>query len=470
MKSNRLRLKTGALIAALALVFGIAAIPAVSAGANSVQKDWYGSASSGMLVTDENCPVIVESETLTFDIQTFPANYYYEQEEFDAYDAKVTAHYNFYNPADYEVNMTLVFPFGEYTSYLGEHIDESGKYLVTAGGERIESSVRHTLSYGEFNAERDVAKILDGYKEDEFYSPDMPVHYYTCRFSGFDGTKGVYVKLDYDKSNTRVFYSVAGAQFDETPYVLLPYEGGADPVSYVKNGSVIYLFVIGKDAEPEFSFNQSWPLFGDDIADKINVTERDITFKDVMLVYYDEYYGVSETDWYNAAIEYLDRYGCLDFVMSNSLMRWFEYRLTIPAGGRLVNEVTAPLYPNINGNYSSAVYEYRYLLSPAKCWAGFGSLDITVNTPYYITGCPLGDFEKVEGGYSLHFDGLPDGELTFTMCQEQYYYRTSGVLSDIAVVILIVVCSVIFGLQVIVAIPLTIVFAVTGKFSSKSKP
>ena len=92
MKSNRLRLKTGALIAALALVFGIAAIPAVSAGANSVQKDWYGSASSGMLVTDENCPVIVESETLTFDIQTFPANYYYEQEEFDAYDAKVTAH------------------------------------------------------------------------------------------------------------------------------------------------------------------------------------------------------------------------------------------------------------------------------------------------------------------------------------------------------------------------------------------
>jgi hypothetical protein len=62
--------------------------------------------------------------------------------------------------------------------------------------------------------------------------------------------------------------------------------------------------------------------------------------------------------------------------------------------------------------------EFTYLLSPARYWADFGTLDLTVNTPEscpYLVDASLpleadGDFR-----YTAHFDTLPETELTFTL-------------------------------------------------------
>lgn len=85
----------------------------------------------------------------------------------------------------------------------------------------------------------------------------------------------------------------------------------------------------------------------------------------------------------------------------------------------MVNTVTAPLYPDIHKGWDPAIYTYQYLLSPAKGWADFGSLDIVVKTPYYMTQCNLDGFEKTAEGYTLHLEGLPDKELEFVLCYEQ---------------------------------------------------
>ncbi|MBQ3000737.1 MAG: hypothetical protein IJD63_03205, partial [Oscillospiraceae bacterium] len=77
--------------------------------------------------------------------------------------------------------------------------------------------------------------------------------------------------------------------------------------------------------------------------------------------------------------------------------------------------VTAPIYPSIDTDYDPDIYGYTYLLSPAKTWKSFGTLDIVVNTPYYITESSLEGFEKTDTGYTLTLEGLPDGELTFTL-------------------------------------------------------
>ena len=78
--------------------------------ANSAQRHWSGTDSTGALVKDKNCPLVVDKELLTFDVQEFPKNYYNSTEEFLAYTGKVTAEYTFRNPADYTVTATLVFP------------------------------------------------------------------------------------------------------------------------------------------------------------------------------------------------------------------------------------------------------------------------------------------------------------------------------------------------------------------------
>ena len=88
---------------------------------------------TGTLVKDKDCPLVVDKELLTFDVQEFPKNYYNSAEEFLAYTGKVTAEYTFRNPADYAVTAALVFPFGNLPHY-GKYIYDShtGKHTAAS--------------------------------------------------------------------------------------------------------------------------------------------------------------------------------------------------------------------------------------------------------------------------------------------------------------------------------------------------
>ena len=93
---------------------------------------------------------------------------------------------------------------------------------------------------------------------------------------------------------------------------------------------------------------------------------------------YDENSGILESDWYNAQVELLrlssETWGSGLIQIEEgdfSLMRWYEYTLTLEPGQTLKNAVTAPLYPAIDAGYTPSLYSYTYLLSPAKTWAQF---------------------------------------------------------------------------------------------------
>ncbi|MDE7265589.1 MAG: hypothetical protein K2N52_04875 [Clostridia bacterium] len=468
-KSKSIYVKIIVLIFVFALTLTVLAVPVRVASANSAQKNWSGITSSGTMVTDENCPIEVESEILTFDIRQFPDFYFYEQSEFDGYGAKVTAHYNFYNPADYDVDMTLVFPFGNFPSYVDSELSDDGKYSVTADGEAVESTLRHTFDYGNFNAERDVAKISDSFKEDGVFSPDAPVHGYCYRISGLT-VREAYINLKtyYDRANTAVFYSITDGGGEGALYC-----SQGSSLGTVKNGYYVYLFVVGEEIVPQFTFTAEG-FFYDKVTDGYAELQRDdeMTFKELVLAYRDENSDVSEVDWYNAMLDYIEEFGYLAEYVNYRLMRWCEYRLTIPAGGRLVNEVTVPLYPDINGYYSPSVYGYEYLLSPARCWAAFGSLEIVINTPYFVLGNSLGEFEKTEDGYVLSLNGLPDRELNFRLCAEENPTREDSWMK-LGGVIGIIVCIIFFGVPVLIHIIALVValiaLAATGQFRCKPK-
>lgn len=126
-----------------------------------------------------------------------------------------------------------------------------------------------------------------------------------------------------------------------------------------------------------------------------------MTFKDYALRDYDETSGILESDWYNAQVELLrlssETWGNgLSQIEEGdfSLMRWYEYTLTLEPGQTLKNAVTAPLYPAIDAGYTPSLYSYTYLLSPAKTWAQFGELEVVVKTPYYMTESGIDGFTK----------------------------------------------------------------------------
>ena len=422
--------------AALSLLL-LGAWTAPAASANSAQSHWSGTDRAGAIITDETCPLEVEGEKLTFEVREFPQNYYHTAEEFLSYTGRVTAEYTFYNPADYTVTATLVFPFGAAPDYGYYYDSETGayiwgadgdKYAITADGAAVEKRVRHTLAepHSQFDLERDMALLHDGYVDDPFYTPDLTVTKYIYEVTGVDGeaypAASAAFRLNADPARTRVLLKEqnGGKTLAE----------GVQAEAWAENGERYTVYCFG---EPVGELE--WQMYENGACEKeIDgavelVDTSNMAFRELALADWESESGVLEQDWYNAFVEDLNRSEWSCGVVSGSgthrdlsetLMRWYEYELTVGPGERVVNTVTAPLYPAINTNYDPPVYTYTYLLSPARTWQSFGTLDIRVNTPYFITESSLKGFEKGEGGYTLSLDGLPEGELVFVLSADEH--------------------------------------------------
>lgn len=431
--------------------------------ANSAQRYWSGTDSTGAIITGDSSPIVVERELLTFDIAEFPQNYYNDEESFLAYTGRVTAEYTFHNPSDIEVTATLAFPFGIMPDY-GYDFSDLDKYGVQINGQDAEVTIRHTLSYpySQFYPETDIPRLSDDYISEGIYSPDTTVTLYKWTVSGiYDGKyTAANIALDIPKTDEdRVYYLVdqSGGHVQGS--------GDLRISCWVNNKSeapAVYLYVFGKplDTLPTWKFYQDGGVEdGEEIGGQASFAgSESMTLLEFALENYDAQGGVSEIDWYNAVVsDLLDSGNVRDYPIVSPygyssgyqgyLMRWYQYEITLAPGAKLTNTVTAPMYPDIDGGYSSSVYTYNYLLSPASTWADFGGLDIVINTPYYMTECSLSGFEETEGGYKISLEGLPkdaDGkhvDLTFDLCAEENPQKTAAGFGWTLLGILLIIIS-----------------------------
>lgn len=431
--------KRSKLLSLLLLTILLTSAAPINVFANSAQSWWSGTDSTGAIITDSECPLIVEQETLTFDISEFPQGHYIDKKEFISYSGKVTAEYTFYNPTDYKVDATLVFPFGTAPDY-GIIYDsekesytfpiDNKNYAVTANGETIDKKFRHTLSLSgaQFDLENDLPKLQDTYLADPFYSPDLPVHKYT--YLARDVDKETYnaasacLFINTDNMKTRIYMeNQCGGSADNL-------KEGVRIDTWIDLEKEFSVYVIGEPLEKDLD----WKFYSngaceEEIEGRMElIDQKEFSFKELALSKYREDSAILEHDWYNAVVILFNYYGwaCgalhsteINLDLSNQLMRWYEYQITVEPGERMINSVTAPIYPDIRGDFEPPVYEYTYLLSPAKSWKEFGNLDIYVNTPYYMLESGPEGFEYENPGYKLHLTGLPDGELHFKLSADE---------------------------------------------------
>lgn len=464
---------TAALMATLMLPFGV--LPAY---ANSAQTYFHGTDAAG-LIMKEDSPIVVESELLMFDIGSFPSEYITSEEEFKEFHSSVTAQYSFYNPSQYTVTAGLMFPFGSKPSYVEGYYDEDYNFIpfddihlydITADGEVVKRTVRHTYIDGDFNLENALEYFSDSYVQDEFYFPELTVTKYTFNVKDVDENK-------YRAS--RIAWDVAAGRGDYRIY--LPSQTGGQVtkdgdyrISAAMSNEPFDLYVFGEslDVLPD------WKLYkdggcedGEEITGSVTLADmQSTTFEEYALSERDENSTVSDIDWYNAYVamsnsnmQSMGQYPLTFHPMNvfnfeRNLMRWYEYELTFTPGQHLVNTVTAPMYPAINKDYSPTVYEYTYLLSPAKTWSEFGKLQIVISPYYYMTACNLDGFELGKDGYMLTLNGLPEGELAFTLSTSEapmkkiYNPLTDPVNLTIIVAICLTVVVIAGGITVIVFI------------------
>ena len=419
-------------VAAAALLICLILLPGLPSGANSAQTEWRGTTASGVLVTDENCPVEVKNEQLTFHIEELPGRFDFKIEDYRAY---VTADYTFYNPADYTVTATLAFPFGrmpEYSNIMNEN-DQAvnrARYGATIDGKPVETAVRHTLSLSAYDNSADIPKLKNGYTDDPFFRPELPVRH--------------------------LCFSVERQEKDEQIYAVLEIRQG----SGMKIASGGYGFVeVGSGTElwfkgDEYSFwafgdlkeeGYEWRLYKD--ADHKEKIERAViaygekteqtTYEEFVFSSYREENGIGRVDWYNAFTDFLNEnsYGqdknaiymhgqAFDEAL---LMSWFVYEMSVGPGQTLRSAVTAPLYPSIDAGYEPPVCIYEYLLSPAATWAAFGNLSVKIETPFVLLdkeGAQM-TFTEADGGYAAEIDRLPKGELIFRLCTDPSPKKTT---------------------------------------------
>lgn len=445
----------------------------VCAFANSAQTWWAGTDASGVIITDGDCPVTVKNEFLTFNIPQFPESYYRDNDGMTDYSSSVTAQYTFYNPSDYDVKIKLYFPFGNKPMYFYEYYDpdtgnyisydDTSKYEILLNDTPVEKKLRYTLDTGSFETETAIARLRDTFTDDDFYYPEMPVTRYLFSISGIDTKKykAANAAFDIDPSdkNTR-FYFV-----DQSGYHTQK-DGKARLSAWADNGDTMTVYVIGDTSAdfPEWTFYKNG---GVENREKIDGTvtlkdKTEMTFREFALTYYDSDSEISETDWYNAVVDnfnynkgMLGAEGALK--ITNRLLRWYEYEIDIPAESEAVNTVTAPVYPEIDSHYSPAVYDYTYLLSPAKTWAAFGKLTVIINTPFYLVSSEDFTFSKTDSGYTLTNNGLPECELKFRLSTSETPTAPKKHVTDFLPVEIIITFSIFTGLVFVIILLIAVI-------------
>lgn len=467
------------LVTALFLAGAVGATPIMTAHANSAPPYWHGTSATGAIVTGEQCPIEVEHELLTLNIPALPQISYASQEEFEAYAASVSAEYTFYNPTELDVEMELAFPFGTRPDYAyagydsetgeSEYFDDTARYQITADAEAVEREVRHTYQPYHFDVES-MYLISNEKRGNVFFKPDLPVtrYGYTIDFASKGQSGAAHFTLRYNPARTKILcgnYREEDTLNGDLQLYLYAQESGQELKFTAVGDAPEIVSVSAEYGAGSSRYEGNWkPLQGATVR---KLYEEVTTFDE----YVDEARpeGIGEVDFYNGVIDlfapYLNSsyYGTHGFLnvepsrlSAQDFMRWYTYSLKIPAGGRLVNCVTAPLYPTIN----SQECEYEYLLSPAKKWAAFGTLDIIINTDLEIDNASL-EFIKTETGYSLHREGLPLGELTFTIEGDYDFPGNRGywVLFIVVAIFVVLMCLVVLS-PVIVGVVLAIVFGV----------
>lgn len=353
------------------------------ASANSAPTRWSGSPGSEVLAVEENCPISVTHEDLSFRV-TESLDY--------SLDAQVEAIYRMENPTEEARSVQMAFSLEETVAEF-----DPASVSVTAAGENIPFQL-----------------VWDG------ISPD-----YVPKTFAADQTGTLYTftlaQPPEDTDNELTLLSPAGplwVTFDG----IHSYSGEADGTSTLGTSVGATVWAYALDGDLDYT-----------VSGEYTVETEDLLFAQHFQAYLEEQYGARYAGYLDALTAY--KYRQLEDQWANNpvvMMDWLEnydhsdlplqflYTVDFPANETV--EVAVAYNTRSDGVREGTAdwqHTFTYLLSPARHWASFGDLDLTVNAvesgyPYVISSSlPLE--EQLDGSYAAHSEGLPAEDLSFTL-------------------------------------------------------
>ncbi len=387
----------------------------VSLSANAALYVYEGNESGEVIIDTDDVEVLVQKEKLTFEVPEF-SDYFKDLASLEEYPSKLSVEYAFYNSGDEDLNLRLMFPLGNIPDSLNVKDLDFDSYNVSLDGEKIAKSLR--FSYDRepnvFEREQDLSHLGDDYFENELYdlNKDTKVRIYSFELT-----------LD-DEADAYIMTSSKGSLFLSNDLSSFSKDQDRLEFGFARDLKDVQLAVIGDE---DLDFNWTFKKLDEKTDGKAALKElKEMDLEEFALSLKIDP-NINDRDWFNYFLSYIGRsvdayeksaaYIELNtYEYESCAMWWFEYEIAIKKGETVVNTIEAPLFPRINQEYEPTLYEYSYLLSPAKVWQDLESLEIKINTPYYLIEDDFG-FKKDSDGYSLELDGLPEGELGFKLAE-----------------------------------------------------
>lgn len=406
------------------------------AASASIAPPYYQGAQCAGVIPESGSPVRVLSETLTFTIGALP-----KEPSGDCslgIGATMTAEYRLQNPTDADTSFRLFLPVGVKTDYASA-LPDGGTATVAADGMTVEPTVRYTYSANDLSARYygsyDIAETVpqDTYDESVF-ARDMQVHVYRYRIAvpQVENETSCYFLFSYDCNTrkTRVinFSGFNGVIYNGRGYSTCSLPTGEESevtvVAFGEAPSNIGTYVSLSRVE-ESAFIEGAEIEGE---------EEQTTFEAWVSSMYEtarEAVPINETDWYNVVAAIMEDDTYLSYLpvteygarnLLRALRCWYEYELTVPANGTLIHTISRPVFPDtLSGNHTQ--WSFDYDLSTDACWAGFDNITIHIDTDYILESSSL-QFTRREGGYTFTMNGLPMGDLSFTLAETEDYSTT----------------------------------------------
>ena len=399
--------------------------------ANSSPTYWKGYPYSEVLLVDENSPIAVKQEKLTFD---FNESFQEESRIGFSPTAKVTAEYEMQNTSDQDLSVQMAFPFVGSISKLSIK-----DLLVDVEGKPV--------PYEVYPAKDEVQYMYDS--EQEFRYSGFHISTEELKFPGIDLTQDAKlirysieaideedlrfeIRFDADPNKTRVIASnFSMISYDEE-------DGSAVGATIFDKERSVELLVLGEDCR----FIEEVLTEEGKQADPGNYRLK----KEVILVSPRQYLSelihqylpkevtdsVSNTQLLNLSLSRIWSDGLVSGCsMMDDAMGVFHseriitliYSVDFPAGAEKQVRVGYLTGGTMDRRETpTPKYTYTYLLSPAKHWKSFGILDIEILTPEeapYIIGSSLALEPVGERRYTSSLGGLPEEELVFTLYQKE---------------------------------------------------
>lgn len=472
---------------ALAVICAGSVPTAITASGGAAVEASYtrGTNASGVLLVGGGEGIVLEKQSVTFNVPEFPAAVNESTAALEQYSASVTTEYTFYNPTEEDVSMDLLLPIGPVTEYEIVYNGETGQadqikapsfYSVSTDGAAVEATPRYTYftdsSYGDYDPLVSADHVRDGYATD-LISPEEEVREY--QFT-------VTLPNDIDDDTNYLFWLELEYNPVRTQIVSSSYRS-----NYVDNGRLQLSFWLRNETENVISFStigDPVKIVSERVTDNVIeynevkdaiVSEPKIdetTFGALVESNYPAACVIGKTDWYNGAVDALlaHRNSSTNFIGGWSVsslsemdfMRWLEYSVTIPAGEKVSHVVSVPFFPHFYGTYCS----YTYHLSPSRSWE-FGTLEVTINTPYYVVNSSF-EYTSEENGFTFSRETLPLGNIEFSLSETEtiagVYWNGTGTLSELETAFLIL------GVIVAVAVAITVILIVRNrKLKNKRK-